>query len=471
MPTFSQLRRIWLEVDHRGRVAADDHDGEDGRADRVRAAIGRDVLADRLRGSPRRSARPGAVGAARRRTRSVPSSSAGSGSRASPLRTASRVGRGRSSRRRRAVSSPGPWPRRRTPRRRPTGRLTRTFAAAPRAAASPSSAATFEVARRVDVAAADERLGRATSSRHASTVTQRHLRARPRRGRAAPPARRLLLVGLAGQLHRRARTPRTRRRPRRPGRGTASRGAGRARPPARGGAAWAAYFGRPWDSDATIATSAAPRDAATAEALPPPGTGSADASTVDEPAEGQVAEPRTRARRLAPGDCRLRSGANPAALRNASTAAAGVGNGAGAVPARPPRHPTAASGRRSPGNVRSGGATLVVEGRDRPAPRAMLVRERESGPGGLDLEQRPRAGDDRIRRGLFANRGEPRDRESLVPQVISRGLPSNQPVRTWTSTGSTLIIAMLWLLPAGQLGIVRRGGTPATERLFCSTSS
>jgi hypothetical protein len=37
--------------------------------------------------------------------------------------------------------------------------------------------------------------------------------------------------------------------------------------------------------------------------------------------------------------------------------------------------------------------------------------------------------------------------------VISRGLPSSQPVRTRTWTGSTRIIAMNWLLPAESLAL------------------
>ena len=50
------------------------------------------------------------------------------------------------------------------------------------------------------------------------------------------------------------------------------------RPPPRGARRARAYFGRSCDSDATIATRPAARLAATAAALPPPGTGSADAS-------------------------------------------------------------------------------------------------------------------------------------------------------------------------------------------------
>src|SRR6185369_13668884 len=62
----------------------------------------------------------------------------------------------------------------------------------------------------------------------------------------------------------------------------------------------------------------------------------------------------------------------------------------------------------------SGRASLLVEGRDRPPPGAMLIGEGEPGAGGLDLEHGPRPGDDRIRGGLFANRGEAGDREALV---------------------------------------------------------
>src|SRR3954453_21079132 len=44
------------------------------------------------------------------------------------------------------------------------------------------------------------------------------------------------------------------------------------------------------------------------------------------------------------------------------------------------------------------------------------------------------------------------------PHVISRGLPSNQPVRTWTSTGSTRIIAI-----PGSLRVAD-GGPPTRDR-------
>ena len=157
------------------------------------------------------------------------------------------------------------------------GRFTRTFAPAPPAAASPSSAATprsldaLTLLRPASVSAAD------TTERHASSVAM-GTSARPSRGRADGSASgRLLGVGLAGQLHRGGE-----RRVRRGVLvGESSRRAARSRA-GRGGSRVEvrvlAYFSRPWESAATIATRAAPSEAATAEALPPPGTGSADAS-------------------------------------------------------------------------------------------------------------------------------------------------------------------------------------------------
>ena len=90
------------------------------------------------------------------------------------------------------------------------GRLTRTLAAAPRAAASPSSAATLRSLEALTLLRPASASATATSSTQASTqrsgTSEAHERGRLERGRPA----RALVVRVAGQLHRGART---RRRP------------------------------------------------------------------------------------------------------------------------------------------------------------------------------------------------------------------------------------------------------------------
>ena len=223
------------------------------------------------------------------------------------------------------------------------------------------------------------------------------------------------------------------------------------------------------DSAATIATSAAPRLAATADALPPPGTGAAEPSASTNPS-------RVRSRKRAAGvgsthrlygcGCELRVRQSAVRERSGSRASAhaavrrDVGAGAGAVPARPPRDRRCAAargracarGRRSvtPGPerrfvsaVRPRGADLVVEAGDRPAPRAVLVGQRQARLRRLDLEQRPRAGDDRIGGGLLADGGEVGDREALVAPGDLAGSAAEPSVRTWTWTGSTRMNAIV----------------------------
>ena len=186
------------------------------------------------------------------------------------------------------------------------GRLTRTFAAAPWRPPPPSSDAT---SRSLDALA----LLRPASASAAPTTLEARLDAGerdlggvPRRAlhRRGPGG--LLLVGLARQLHRGGERRRRPRRRRRPASGAGRRGPGRWPRPGRRSAC-SAYFGRPSDREATIATSPAPRLAATAEALPPPG-----------PARRTRAARRTRRGSghgsdrsgwTAPSDCRFAAGA------------------------------------------------------------------------------------------------------------------------------------------------------------------
>ena len=67
------------------------------------------------------------------------------------------------------------------------------------------------------------------------------------------------------------------------------------------------------------------------------------------------------------------------------------------------------------------GADALVEAGDRPAPRAVLERQGEPRSRRVDLEQRPRAADHGIGRGLLADDRETGDRESLVaPRDLTR---------------------------------------------------
>ena len=169
----------------------------------------------------------------------------------------------------------GPSPHPRTPGRSTDGRLTSTLAAAPRAAASASSAATFRSLE----ALALLRPASASAAPTSSTGRPRHSRAGSRppdgpRPRWPPGARDLRVRGLAAASAR----PKLRRRPRRRrrrGPGTGPRAASPDSIAHTSMSSWSAYLGRPVDSAATIRTRLAPRAAATAEALPPPGTGSA----------------------------------------------------------------------------------------------------------------------------------------------------------------------------------------------------
>src|SRR3954451_10023304 len=57
----------------------------------------------------------------------------------------------------------------------------------------------------------------------------------------------------------------------------------------------------------------------------------------------------------------------------------------------------------------------------------MLERQRKKGSRRIDLEQRPRTGDDRIRRGLLTDGLEPTDTEALVaPGDLAR--PAAEPI-------------------------------------------
>ena len=164
-----------------------------------------------------------------------------------------------------------------------------------------------EVARGVDVAPPGQGLGHLDDgSRQASTHVERDLggvaRGRLQRGRPG----RLLRRRSRGAA---SSPPRSRRRPRRPRRrasGTGRRGRWPDRRAQARRSACSAYFGRPWDSAATIATSPAPRLAATAEALPPPGTGSAEASRATN--ASRVRSRKRRMRRTARPDCRYAGG-------------------------------------------------------------------------------------------------------------------------------------------------------------------
>ena len=201
-----------------------------------------------------------------------------------------------------------------------------------------------------------------------------------------------------------------------------------------------AYFGRPIDRAATIATRAAPRPAATAEALPPPGTGAAEASSRDEPIERQVAETSRGTERSPPADC-TGGALRPVARRSTPASAVRVrrsrgGRGTGAPAPNRDDVASGVGGRRRPGRRaetpvparRCGGSpvrrrvrTPLVEAGDRPAPRAVLEGQREARSRRVDLEEGPRPADHRIGRGLLADDRETGDRESLVaPRDLAR---------------------------------------------------
>ena len=163
------------------------------------------------------------------------------------------------------------------------GRLTSTLAAAPRAAASPSREATLRSLEALTLLRPASASAAATSSTQASTQRSGTSVAWRAAALRAVGADRLLVVRVARQLHRGGEVRRRPRRPHRPARGTGRPGA---RPVSLAQArrsAWARTSGDPRRGLATIATRAAPRLAATAEALPPPGTGAADPSSPTNP--------------------------------------------------------------------------------------------------------------------------------------------------------------------------------------------
>ena len=163
--------------------------------------------------------------------------------------------------------------------RRPTsasptdGRLIRTLAAAPRAAASPRSAATLRSLDGVDVAPPGQRLRDRDELDAGLDAAERHLGRRRARPSGAPPfGLAVLVLGVPGQLHRRGEPGVGRRSPRRraPGTGPPARCPDLVRPGEEVGVLGVlrAALGQGGDHRHEAR---APRPAATAEALPPPG--------------------------------------------------------------------------------------------------------------------------------------------------------------------------------------------------------
>ena len=231
------------------------------------------------------------------------------------------------------------------------GRFTMTFSAAPRAAASPSIAATFRsldaltLLRPTSASASDDELDARLDGRH------RDVGGRPRGLLAAPPCAPHAPRPCRGAASSPRRTPayaaasssaRSRNR------------AARARPPLDrpdvqrlvSGVLRPALRERRDHRDERRAEGG--RDGGRAAAT---GNGLGRGEPVDERGEGQVAEaPARRGIVWHPAIVGCDPVANAPPLRSGSTARGGrVGTGADAVPARPPRGPTTASGRRSPG--------------------------------------------------------------------------------------------------------------------------
>ena len=169
------------------------------------------------------------------------------------------------------------------------------------------------------------------------------------------------------------------------------------------------------DSDATIATRPAARDAATAEALPPPGTGSDEASASTKPPTVRSARARRLARiwsRWAWPNCRRRHVAvanergclagqaryRRAALRDEGARQRPREGSADGLRSWRDQAPQAA--RRDSANPR-GSTWSAASTTHRRAP--MLVGHLEARAGRLDLEERARPGLDRI--GRLAPRG------------------------------------------------------------------
>ena len=233
-----------------------------------------------------------------------------------------------------------------------------------------------QVARRVDVAPPGERLRAARRARgRPRRSRERHLGGVACRRLQRRRAGRLLVVRVAWAASSPRRSRRRPRRPRRPGRGSGPR---RRWPPsiARSwSAACSAYFGRPCDSAATIATSAGAERRRDGRGAAAARHGLRRGEAVDERAERQVAEPDRRCRASARADCRVVRPAHRRVDAPRVTDAASVGNGAGAVPAHPPRVPTrSAGGGGSPAGTavirpRSGGGALLVE--------AVIVQRRD----------------------------------------------------------------------------------------------
>src|SRR6266540_4160440 len=310
------------------------------------------------------------------------------------------------------------------------GRLMSTFSAAPRAAASPRLAATarslaaFTLLRPAsDSIAARSSRQAATQASGASAAARAAVRIEAARVCRSSSVPRGSFMAAAYDPYAAASSS-----------ARSSRRSTRSSPAAPARAcvpAWAAYRGRPSDRAATIATRDAPRAPVTAEALPPPGTGSADASRrtnssrvrsrrrdeaasttppIVGAARGPASGPGVSVRRQANGEPgraryrRARPGARLAWWNRQSRARAG------GSPERPHRDATVLRRR-----------ALLVQAVDRPAPRAVLEGQRQAGTRRIHLEHGPRAGRHRICECLVADQRERDDRQALVsPRDLPR---------------------------------------------------
>ena len=410
-----------LEIDHRGRVAADDDDAP-ARRPAVDVAGTPRRPRRRRRGSRRRSGAPSSS-----RARAVGHRQPAVGGRQRVARLAApattwRVSRARP-RSRRAARRRGRSSCPRTTGRSTDGRLTSTFAAAPRAAASPSSAATFRSLEALTLLRPASASAASTSSRHASTHQHRDLcRACGRRPAGPRRAASRSSSVSRGQLQGRGE----------PGvgggvvvgqrRGTGRRGAaGLGRPIARSSACSrvlraALRQRRDHRHEARPERRGDRRGAAAA------GTGCRRRQLRDEALDGQVTEATAgigiaRGRLYGRGGAECQTGACAAQRRRGPCRV-----GAGAVPARPPRSPTRFGGlggrrdgrsrssrrcasagappgalaRRTPAAGRdpafdvaaSGGVNASSSAGDRPAARTVLEGQRQAGR----AASRPRRG-------------------------------------------------------------------------------
>ncbi len=381
MPTSGAAAQDPLEVDGRRRVAPDDDHaqarrpaarrGERWRRPRRRRAGSPSAIGPPSRSRAREDEavkaglRPGSARAVRR----APTSSRVSAARRSTSWSSSST---------RAVMSC-------SNSASPTdGRLTRTLAAAPRAAASPSSEATLRSLEALTLLRPASASAVATRSTQASTQRRGTSEAtRAADWRAAVRAARLV-VGLARHLHRGTE----------PGVGLGVL-VGEGQEPIR---EREAGLGRPGVEVGVLGVLRAalrtgprpsPRDSPrarppTAEALPPPGTGAADPSAAMNPSS-------VRSRKRDPAVVwsipRLYGCGSASVTTRSDRAAHGfladtphrrshrVGAGAGAVPARPPRATDMPDARRE--GPASGPAP---RGPQSPAPMLWSVRPRGAGP-------------------------------------------------------------------------------------------